>query len=361
MDGDHKEDLIEDHSEALQAAVITAREQRMPLCIRGGDSKAFYGRQPQGHPLRTGAHRGIIDYAPVELTLSVRCGTPLSVVEETLAAHGQMLPFEPPHFSPAATIGGTVACACAGPRRAYAGAVRDFMLGVRCISGEGKTLRFGGAVMKNVAGFDAFRLMAGAMGTLAVLLDVTFKVLPRPEHTLTLSFEYDAAHAIDTMTRWAACSLPISATAFDGKRLYVRLEGGEGSVHAAAAELGGEIETQGAEFWHAVREHRHPYFQQSGALWRISLPPATPPLPIVGEWFIEWGGAQRWLRTALAPKFIREMSARCGGHATLFRGGDREGSVFHPLAPGMLAAHRRLKQAFDPHGILNPQRMYRDF
>lgn len=350
-----------DHSEALQAAVIAAREQRTPLCIRGGDSKAFYGRQPQGQPLHTTAHRGIIDYAPVELTMSVRAGTPLSLVEETLAAQGQMLAFEPPHFSPAATVGGMVACAIAGPRRAYAGAVRDFMLGVRCISGEGKILRFGGAVMKNVAGFDAFRPMAGALGTLAVLLDITFKVLPRPEHSLTLAFEYDMTRAIEIMNGWSSRPLPISATAFDGKRLYARLEGSGKAIEAAAATLGGETETQADEFWHAVREHRHRYFQQSGALWRVSVPPATAPLPIVGEWFIEWGGAQRWLRTALAPKFIREMSARCGGHATLFRGGERDGSVFHPLSPGLLALHRRLKQAFDPHGILNPQRMHREF
>jgi glycolate oxidase FAD binding subunit len=350
-----------DHSEALQAAVIAARDRRTPLCIRGGDSKAFYGRQPLGEPLRTAMHRGIVDYEPVELTLKARCGTPLVVVEETLAAQGQMLAFEPPHFSPAATVGGTVACAIAGPRRASAGAVRDFMLGVRCISGEGKLLNFGGAVMKNVAGFDAFRPMAGALGTLAVLLDVTFKVLPRPEHSLTLGFECDAARAVAAMNAWSSRSLPVSATAFDGRVLHVRLEGGEKAVAVAAAALGGETGPRGAEFWHAVREHRHPYFQQSGALWRISVPPATPPLPIVGEWFIEWGGAQRWLRTALAPKFIREMCARCGGHATLFRGGDRDGSVFHPLAPSLLALHRRLKQAFDPYGILNPQRMYRDF
>lgn len=350
-----------DCSEALREAVIAAGERRASLCIRGGGSKAFYGRRAQGEPLPVAAHRGIVRYEPAELTLTARCGTTVAAAEEALAGQGQMLPFEPPRFSPAATLGGTVACGLAGPRRAYAGAVRDFLLGVRCISGEGRLLRFGGEVMKNVAGFDAFRLMAGAMGTLGVLLELTFKVLPRPEWELTLVFECDAATAIAAMTGWASRPLPLGATAFDGERLYLRLEGSEAAVAAAHRMIGGETEPQGAAFWAAVRDHRHPWFRAEGALWRISLPPAAPPLPIVGEWFIEWGGAQRWLRTALAPKFIREMSARNGGHATLFRGGDRDGSVFHPLSPAVLEAHRRLKQAFDPRGILNPQRMYKDF
>lgn len=350
-----------DLSDALREAVIGAHERRTPLCIRGGGSKAFYGRSPQGEALEVSAHRGIVTYEPTELIITARCGTTLASIEKALAAQNQMLAFEPPSYTPAATVGGIVATGLAGPRRAYAGGVRDFLLGVRCISGEGKLLRFGGEVVKNVAGFDTFRLMAGAMGTLGVLLEATFKILPRPRCQNTLVFECEAAEAITLMNRWGGRALPLGATAFDGKHLYARLEGSEAAVEAARRTLGGELDPQGAEFWAAVREQHHPWFLRAdGPLWRVSVPPATPPLPIVGNWFIEWGGAQRWLRTALAPKFIREMCARSGGHATLFRGGDRDGSVFHPLPPALLRIHRNLKQAFDPHGILNPQRMYRD-
>lgn len=349
-----------DRSDALQEAVRTAWERRTPLRIRGGDSKGFYGRAASGEPLDVAGHRGVLRYEPSELILTARAGTPLDEVEETLRASGQMLPFEPPRYAPGATLGGTVACALAGPRRPYAGAVRDFLLGVRCINGEGKRVRFGGEVVKNVAGFDGFRLMAGALGTLGVLLELSFKVLPRPAHERTLVFERDAGAAIADMNRWARRPLPLGATAHDGRHLRVRLEGSEAGVEAAAAELGGDTDPDGAAFWESVREHGHPWFAGTEPLWRLALPPATPPLPIVGTWFIEWGGGQRWLRTMLAPKFIREMAARSGGHACLFRGGARDGEVFHPLPDALMDVHRRLKSAFDPRGILNPRRMYRE-
>jgi glycolate oxidase FAD binding subunit len=215
-------------------------------------------------------------------------------------------------------------------------------------------------VVKNVAGFDAFRLMAGAFGTLGVLLEVSLKVLPRSPCEITLSRECDAETAIRDMNRWAANPLPITATAYD-ERLYVRLEGTEQGVAAARRIIGGEIEPDGPEFWRSVREHHHRFFREDGALWRLSLPPATPPLPIVGRWLIEWGGAQRWLKTALAAKFVRQMAARHGGHADIFRGGDRDGELFHPLSPALLEVHKGLKRAFDPRGILNPGRMYKAF
>lgn len=272
-----------------------------------------------------------------------------------------MLAFEPPYYGPGATLGGTVACGLAGPRRPYAGAVRDHLLGVRCLSGDGRILRFGGEVVKNVAGFDAFRLMAGAVGTLGVLLDVSFKVVPRPEHEQTLVFECKPRDALAMLTDWHQLPLPISAGACDGTRLYVRLEGSAAGVNDARGRLGGEELPQGGAFWQAVREQRHPYFSDNDPLWRLSLPPATPPLSIVGRWFFDWGGAQRWLKTALPPKLIRETAARSGGHAQLFRGGEREGAVFHPLSPPLFELHKNLKQVFDPRGILNPQRMYREF
>lgn len=353
--------MDQDIGEELRETVRQAFEKRIPLCIRGGDSKAFYGRIARGEPLAVGRHRGIVDYEPTELTITARCGTPLAEIESVLAANGQMLAFEPPRYASAATVGGAVACGLAGPRRMHAGSVRDFLLGVRCISGEGRSLRFGGAVMKNVAGFDAFRPMAGAMGTLGVLLEATFKVLPQPTHQRTLAFECDAAQGITTMNAWASRALPLSATAWHEGRLLARLEGSEEAVNAGRIELGGDVVADGETFWRELRDHRHRWFEMPGMLWRIALPPATAPLPIVGEWFIEWNGAQRWLRTALAPKFVREMCARHRGHAAMFRGGDREASVFHPLPAPLLQLQRRLKEAFDPRAILNPQRLHREF
>lgn len=350
-----------DMTRELQETVRNAYERRTPLSIRGGNSKRFYGRPARGEPVSLAEHRGIVNYEPAELVITARCGTPLQEVENLLAAHGQMLAFEPPHFGAEATLGGTIACGISGPRRPYAGAVRDHLLGIRCLSGEGRLLRFGGEVVKNVAGFDAFRLMAGALGTLGVLLEASFKVLPRPEHTVTLAFECKLREALGKFNDWHRAPLPISAGAADDTRLYVRLEGSTEGVRSARDRLGGEILPEGTAFWDALREHRHPFFTDNEPLWRLSLPPATPPLSIVGRWLIDWGGAQRWLKTALPPKLIRETATRNGGHAQLYRGGERDGAVFHPLPAPLLDLHKNLKQAFDPRGILNPQRMYREF
>jgi len=350
-----------DKTRELQEAVRAAYERRTPLAIQGGGSKRFYGRPARGEPLPIPGHRGIVNYEPAELMITARCGTPLEDIERCLHEHGQMLAFEPPHYGPGATLGGTVACGLSGPRRPHTGAVRDHLLGVRCLSGEGRLLRFGGEVVKNVAGFDAFRLMAGAMGTLGVLLEVSLKVLPRPERDLTLVFECTPQEALTRFIDWGRSPLPVSAGACDGTRLHLRLEGSAAGVKLAHDRVGGEVLPQGAAFWESLREQRHPYFADNEPLWRLSLPPAAPLLPIIGRWFYEWGGAQRWLKTALPPKLIRETAARHGGHAQLFRGGDREGAVFHPLPADLLELHKNLKQVFDPRGILNPQRMYREF
>lgn len=350
-----------DIGDELRDAIRSALASRTQLAIEGGGSKHFYGRLPEGKALTVGRHRGIIAHEPAELSVTVRSGTRLHELEAALAKHGQMLPFEPPRHSPAATVGGAIATGLAGPRRMQAGSVRDALLGIGCISGEGRMLRFGGRVMKNVAGFDAFRLMAGAMGTLAVLLDATFRLLPCPEARTTTTFACSAGEAIARMRDWARLPLPVTGTAWLEGRLYARLEGNEAAVRAGHATLGGDPLTPDGSWWESVRDQQHPWFQKPGLLWRLALPPATPPLPIVGDWLIEWGGGQRWLRTAMAPKFVRETCARAGGHATMFHTEDRAGDVFHPLSPTVLAIHRRLKEAFDPRGILNPRRMYREF
>ena len=345
----------------LAQRIRTAAAQGTPLCIRGGGSKDFYGETPRGAVLDTGAYRGIIDYAPSELVVTARAGTPLAELEAVLRSEGQMLAFEPPHFGPA-TLGGCVASGLSGPRRASTGAVRDFVLGVRLLDGMGNDLSFGGQVMKNVAGFDVSRLMAGALGTLGVLLEVSLKVLPLPKAQATLRFECDDASAIESMNRWAGSAHPISATRWRDGEMLVRLSGAGAAVEAAARALGGErVDAQlAAASWLAVREHTDRYFDTPLPLWRLSLKPTSAMPDAPGAQMIEWGGAVRWLATDADAQRVRALASTCGGHATLFRAADKSAGAFAPLSPALLAIHRNLKRSFDPAGILNPGRMYPD-
>lgn len=350
-----------DLSAELTGRVRDAAASATPLRIVGGDSKAFYGRPPRGEPLHVGGHRGIVEYEPTELVITARAGTPLDALAATLDAQRQMLPFEPPRYGPRASLGGTIACNLSGPRRPYAGAARDFVLGTRVINGRGESLAFGGQVMKNVAGYDVSRLMCGALGTLGVLLEVSLKVLPRPQTEITLSLEMDTATALEQMHDWARRPLPISASCLDAEGLHVRLSGTSGAVASAHEVIGGEPRADGAALWRALREHEHPFFAGPEALWRLSVASDTPPLALAGRWLHEWGGALRWLRSAAGAEAVHAAAREAGGHATLFRGGARDMGVFQPLPEGLLAIHRRLKQAFDPQGILNPGRMYPQF
>ena len=271
---------------------------------------------------------------------------------------GNLVPAAPEYK--AATLGGCVAAGLSGPRRAYAGAVRDFVLGVRMLDGTGNDLRFGGQVMKNVAGFDVSRLMAGSLGTLGVILEVSLKVLPLPAAEITLRFAKSAPEAIALINEWAGRPLPVTATAWTGGELCVRLSGAAAAVDAAAKKLGGErADPAHAErFWHGIREHSDPFFATRQPLWRLSLKSTTPPLNLPGAQLIEWGGALRWLATDADAGTVRATAAFGGGHATRFRGGDKADGVFQPLAPGLMTVHRNLKRSFDPAGILNPGRLY---
>ncbi|NIR59213.1 MAG: glycolate oxidase subunit GlcE [Gammaproteobacteria bacterium] len=347
-----------DISEQLQQRVREANAAGRALRIRGGGTKDFYGRTPTGEPLDVADHDGVVAYEPTELVLTARAGTALQTVEAALADAGQMLAFEPPHLGPAATLGGTIACGLSGPRRPYTGAARDFVLGVKMLTGGGDMLRFGGQVMKNVAGYDVSRLMTGALGTLGVLLEISLKVLPRPAEERTLRLAMPVEHALARMTEWAGRPWPLSATCHDGEALHVRLSGATSAVAEAAEDLGGEAVAEAAGFWRSVREHSHPFFEASGPLWRLALPPGAPADIVPGDWLVEWGGAQRWLRTDVPAERIRSLAVEHGGHATLFRGGDRGGAVFHPLPPALAALERKLKDAFDPSHILNPGRLY---
>jgi glycolate dehydrogenase FAD-binding subunit len=352
---------LQDIVDQLAHAIREAAARRMPLRIRGGGTKDFYGGPLQGGLLETRAYCGIVDYDPTELVLVARAGTRLTEVDTLLDQNGQMLSFEPPHFGDAATLGGCIASGLSGPRRPYVGAVRDLVLGVRMLDGNGTDLRFGGQVMKNVAGYDVSRLMAGALGTLGMLLEISIKTLPLPRTALTLRREHDAAQAIELMNASAAKPLPITATCHLDNQLYLRLEGAEPAVRAAREKLGGEEIADGGEFWARVREQRLEFFESAPVLWRLSLKSTTAALPLAGRQLIEWNGAQRWLAVDADAAQVRAAAAQAGGHATLFRGGDKRVGVFQPLAPALFRIHRRLKESFDPHGILNVGRLYPDF
>ena len=344
----------------IAAAVRAAHDGHAPLRIRGGGSKDFYGGMLAGDVLDVAGYRGIVAYEPSELYLTAKCGTPLAEIEAALAEKGQMLACEPPHFG-GATVGGCVAAGLAGPRRQQAGAVRDFMLGAKLIDGTGQVLDFGGQVMKNVAGYDVSRLLAGSLGTLGVLAEVTLKVLPRPVAETTLLFEMDAGAAVARLNQWGGQPLPISASFWHEGKLWLRLSGARAAVDAARGKLGGTLAVDAEKHWISVREQTHPAFAGQ-PLWRLALPSTAPDAGLDGLRAIEWGGAQRWYAGELAA--VRGAAARLGGHAVLYRAPEslrcREGA-FAPLAPAMLALHRRLKKSFDPRGILNPGRLYAEF
>jgi glycolate oxidase FAD binding subunit len=307
-------------------------------------------------------HCGIVAYEPTELYITAKCGTPLAEIEAALAEEGQMLAFEPPHFA-GATLGGAIAAGLSGPRRQQAGAVRDFVLGIKLVDGTGQVLDFGGQVMKNVAGYDVSRFIAGSLGTLGVIAEATLKVLPRPVAETTLEFACDEAEAIRRLNDWGGRPLPLSASFWFDNRLWLRLSGAEAAVAAACRTLGGQVSPGAAAWWQAVREQTHAAYA-GPTLWRLALPSTTPPLALDGLRAIEWGGGLRWYVTEVEPAVVRAAAAAAGGHAVLYRAAESlrclEGA-FAPLSPALLALHRRLKKAFDPRGILNPGRLYAEF
>ena len=352
---------MEQTLESLRTRIAEAAAAGRYLRLRGGGSKDWYGRAGHGELLDTRAYRGVAAYEPTELVVTVRCGTPLAELEALLAAQRQMLPFEPPHFGPDATVGGMIASGLSGPRRQSAGAVRDYVLGMTVIDGRGRLLRFGGQVMKNVAGYDVSRLMAGSMGVLGLIAEVSLKVLPMPVAETTLRFELDEEQAILQLNRWGGQPLPLASSAWLDGVLYVRLSGAGAAVANACRVIGGEPAE--AAIWSQLREHAHPWFsfdESAQTLWRLALPSATRPLALPGSWLIEWGGGLRWLKTDAPEEAVRALAAEVGGHATRFRGADRYAHVFHPLSPALARVHRNLKRAFDPAGILNPGRLYPD-
>jgi glycolate oxidase FAD binding subunit len=348
---------IADHADALAQQVAEADRHDRPLRIRGFDSKAFLGHPVEGETLDVSSHRGIVRYEPTELVITARAGTPIRELEGALAEHGQMLAFEPPQFDGDGSIGGAIASGLGGPRRPWGGAPRDLLLGVTLLDGTGRVLRFGGEVMKNVAGYDVSRLMAGAFGTLGVLLEVSIKVLPAPavERTLVLTRSRDAA--LKQVRELARQPAPLSGACHWEDRLYLRLSGNAASVRAWEQQLGGDGGA-GDGFWQQLRDQQLSFFKPERPLWRLSVAPATPRLACEQEVLTDWAGAQRWVYSEVPSDRLREEVAKSGGHAILFRHGDGSIPVFHPLDPVKERLHRGIKQTFDPHGTLNPGRQY---
>lgn len=346
-----------DDSERIRQQILGAIENDAPLSLRGGGSKSTWFGVADGAPLDLAGHRGIVNYEPTELVLTARAGTPLDDIIAVLSEHRQMLPFEPPSFNKQSTLGGTIACNLSGARRPFAGAARDYVLGARMINGKGEILRFGGEVMKNVAGYDVSRALAGSFGTLGPILEVSLKVLPTAPSQVTIARNHTVTQALELMNRWAAEPLPLSAAAFDGERLYVRLEGAASAVTAAQRQLGGEPINDAGQFWRSLGRCSHGFFGGNGPLWRISVPPASAPLNLPGKMLYDWCGGLRWYRGNASAQQIRDVASAAKGHASGFRG-VAQPERFHPLDATILALHKRIKLAFDPKNLFNRGLMY---
>jgi glycolate oxidase FAD binding subunit len=340
--------------DSLLDQVRAAHEAGTPLRIRGGDSKAFWVRASAETELDVRPYAGVVDYEPSELVVTVRAGTPLAELEQLLDQHNQMLAFEPPRFSSATTLGGAIAAGLSGPRRASAGSARDFVLGLRLIDGQGRDLSFGGRVIKNVAGFDVSRVNAGAFGTLGVITEVSLKVVPKPSFETTREFSLAEGPAIVRMNEWGGKPLPVSATSYANGRLRVRLSGAQVAVEAALRQMGGDEVTDGEAWWNALRDQTAPCFQGERPLWRLSVKSTAQPLGLSGAVMMEWGGALRWIASDHAAPQLFRAAQDAGGHALQFRNGDPLHPRFAPLDSVLARLNRRLKESFDPKGILNP-------
>lgn len=353
----------------IQERVRSAANNQRPLRLRGSGSKDFHALALEGEILDLQPLSGILSYEPTELVITARAGTPLQQIEDEINKEGQMLAFEPPQFDKASTVGGVVAAGCSGPARASVGAVRDFVLGAEIINGKGELLRYGGQVMKNVAGYDVSRLLAGSWGVLGVITEVSLKVLPIPPADTTLRFDMTQAQALAALHEWCSRPLPLNASAWHNGQLWLRLRGARAAVNAACLHLGGETlkHEQAQTFWNSLRHQHHPWFDsatEEACLWRLSLPATAPELEMPGGAsapLFEWHGAQRWVHAPRsAGQQLEERALALGGSAVLWRGASGEKISASPIfllsSPSLLRIHQQLKAAFDPHGIFNPGR-----
>lgn len=354
---------MSDISKELVSRVENAREKGGKLNIVGRGSKSFIGRGQSGELLSVAGHSGIVSYEPIELVMTARAGTLISELVETLAQHDQILAFEPPDFSRQASIGGTLACNLSGPSRPWSGSFRDAVLGIKLINGKAEHLNFGGQVMKNVAGYDVSRMQAGALGTLGIITEISFKVMPRPAATLTLVQEMSATEAIETMNKLAAKAKPLTGACWLDNKLYLRLSGAQSAVDGTANQWSGSVleegeHKSGSEFWHSLREQKLSFFNGDDALWRFSIRPSAEHLHVNEKWLIDWGGAQRWLRGEFDQTQLELDASNAGGQLGLYRGGNRQGEVFHSQPQALKTIHQRLKKSLDPDEVFNPGRLY---
>ncbi len=350
-------DAMNTDIKSIQEQVLNAVKNKQALAISGTNSKSFYGNKIDGESLSLRDYQCVIQYEPTELYITAKAGTSLRAIEQILTESGQLLAFEPPQFNDG-TIGGAVASGLSGPARPYLGAVRDFVLGVKCINGKGELLSFGGQVMKNVAGYDVSRLLTGSLGTLGVILEVTLKVLPVPrfEASYLKQMSFDDAKTI--LNELASQPVPFSATAYDGENLYLRLSGHQPSIEKLINELKFDALANAESFWASIRNHSHAFFKTSKNLWRLSLPIIHKPDFADEPFFMDWGGAQYWLATDHPAEYVFDLARKYQGSATLFYDRTNCTDKFQPLSREMLALQRRIKMAFDPNNILNPGRMY---
>ena len=371
--------------ETFREQILHAAKNKTPLSIEGGATKSWYGNANTYTKLDTRTYSGILEYQPEELVITACAGTPLKEIEAALKEKNQVLAFEPPHFGEHATFGGAIAAGLAGPGRISVGNFRDFVLGTRILDGKGQDLSFGGQVMKNVAGYDVSRLMPGSMGTLALLLEASVKVLPRPAATATLRCHISQEKALRTLNEWAGQPLPLSASCWIGNpagegQLTIRLAGAAAAIKAAIPLMSSlvnasEVDPQSAEvFWNDLREHKLPSFENIAAdqtLYRLALPAACGPLIISGasnEIVLEWHGQQRWIKAAgdeATFTLIKQLATSHGGHATRFKQGMNVNPAFQRFTLLSEQAHskalelvqERLRSAFDPAGVFATNRL----
>jgi glycolate dehydrogenase FAD-binding subunit len=362
---------VPDISAQLIDAVKSASSENRKLNLCGFGSKAFMGRQLTGEalPLSLTGHSGIVNYQPLELLVTVRAGTAVSEIQSVLDEHDQLLPFEPPDFrreasSPEASIGGTLAANVSGPARPWMGSIRDTVLGTRLINGRGEHLRFGGQVMKNVAGYDASRLQAGAMGTLGIITELSLKVLPRPVASTTLVVEAEAEEAVVMMNQLSAQAKPLSGACWLEGKLFLRLSGSRMAVEATAQLWRGTAlaPEEASQFWSDLANQRLAFFSGDKPLWRFSVRSSAvmdrSAAVAAAPWLVDWAGAQRWLRGDFDRAELEALAEAAGGQLMLFRGAQHDAEVFHTMPPAMQALQKRVKTSFDPDGLFNPGRLY---
>ena len=364
--------------------IIEAGKQNTALSIEGGGSKDWFGNATSPHTLSTKSYQGILDYQAEELVITACAGTPIAEIEDALTQKNQMLPFEPPHFGKQATFGGVIAAGLAGPARISTGNLRDFVLGTRLMDGRGEDLSFGGKVMKNVAGYDVSRLIPGSLGTLALLLEASVKVLPKPAATASLRCVISQDRALRVLNEWAGQPLPLNASVWIGNpsdegTLTVRLAGANAAVNTANQMMCTELNAtlldpaDAESFWKQLREQTLAWFKEltpGHALWRLSLPAdcqtITMPPSFNPVGILEWHGQQRWLQGPAnqnTASTLMALAQKHGGHASCFRNNSSEqferftNLQSNPLTAGLELVQKRLRHSFDPFGVFTTGRL----